>query len=161
MSSKRKKDRQVYSEVVITEDGIVTSQKTVYKDASEPDFVKLYIDCICNFKGLRKGLSPIFIALLKYMTYADIEDEYGGQVIAVNSYIKQQIAKSLGYTGIESINKALTDFVKAGLLKRIARGTFQVNPQIVGKGNWKDIKNIRATFDFNTKEIIPDIIREN
>ena len=160
MSSQRN-SRQVYSEVVITEDGVVTSQKMVYKDASEPDFVKLYIDCVCNFKGLRKSLSPIFVALLKHMTYADAEEEHGGQIIAVNAYIKQQIAKSLGYNGVESINKALTDFVKAGLLKRIARGTFQVNPQIVGKGDWKDIKNIRATFDFSTQEIIPDIIKEN
>ena len=93
------------------------------------------------------------------MSYADIGDQGGGQVIFVNKAMKDIIAKKLNL-GIDSINKALSEFTKVGMFKRLTVGTYQVNPNIVGKGEWKDIKNIRATFDFGSKEIVADIVRE-
>ena len=41
----------------------------------------------------------------------------------------------------------------------MAVATYQVNPNIFGKGDWTDIKNIRATFDFGSKEVIADIVK--
>lgn len=156
--SKQRLDKQVYNEVVMTEDGEVTSSKTVYKSITEPDFIKLYIGCVFTVKGVKKGFNPIFIAFLEYMSYADSDNDYGGQLIYVNKAMKNAIAKKTGLS-VTSVNMAITDFVKKGLFKRVDVGTYQVNPNIVGRGEWKDIKNIRATFDFGTKEIVADIVR--
>lgn len=157
--AKQKTDKQIYTEVQVTTDGEVVSSKTVYKTQTEPEFVKLYIDCVFTVKGVRKGLNPIFVAFLDYMSYADTSDEYGGQIIFVNKAMKLRIANRLGLK-IDSINKALSEFVKHGLFKRVAVGTYQVNPNIVGRGEWKDIKNIKASFDFGQKEIVADIVKD-
>ena len=156
--SKQRLDKQVYNEVVMTEDGEVTSSKTVYKSMTEPDFIKLYIGCVFTVKGVKKGFNPIFIAFLEYMSYADSDGDYGGQLIYVNKAMKNAIAKKTGLS-VTSVNMAITDFVKKGLFKRVDVGTYQVNPNIVGRGDWKDIKNIRATFDFASKEIVADIVK--
>lgn len=158
MSRDSRHEKKVFEEHVITDEGEVISSKTVYKTQTEPEYVKLYIDCVLTVKGLRKGLNPIFLAFLPYMSYADINGQGGGQVIFVNKAMKDIIAKKLNL-GIDSINKALSEFTKAGLFKRLTVGTYQVNPNIVGKGEWKDIKNIRASFDFGNRDILADIVR--
>ena len=151
-------EKKTYEEHIISEEtGEIITSKSVYK-VKEPDYVKLYLDCVFTFKGLRKGLNPIFLAFIKYMNYADINGQGGGQVIFVNKAMKESIAKSLNL-GIDSINKALSEFTKTGMFKRLTVGTYQVNPNIIGRGEWKDIKNIRATFDFANGELIADIVR--
>lgn len=151
-------DKKVYQEVVVDkENGEVVTNKTVYKTNDEPEYIKLYIDCVFTFKGIRKGLNPIFLAFLKHMTYAGADEMFGGQVIFVNMAMKKLIANQLGL-GIDSINKALSEFVKAGIFRRMAVGTYQVNPDIVGKGNWADIKNIKATFDFGEGVMKADVV---
>lgn len=157
--SKMRNDKKVFEEHVITQEGEVVSSKTVYKAQDEPDFVKLYIDCVFTVKGVKKGFNPIFVAFLEYMSYSDANDEYGGQIIYVNKAMKATIANKVGLS-IVSVNNAITDFVKKGLFKRVDVGTYQVNPNIVGRGKWADIKNIRATFDFRSKEVVADIVKE-
>ena len=156
--ARQRVDKQVYTEVVATTDGEVVSSKTVYKTQTEPEFIKLYIDCVFTVKGVRKGIKPIFLAFLEHMSYADSNTKYGGQVIYVNKAMKSAIAEKLGLK-IDSINKALYELVKSEIFKRVDVGTYQVNPNIVGRGEWKDIKNIRATFDFANKEVVADIVR--
>lgn len=158
MSRDNRLEKKVFEEHVITPEGELVEAKTVYKTQTEPEYVKLYVDCILTLKGLRKGLNSIFLAFLPYMSYADINGTGGGQIIFVNKAMKELIAKQLNLK-IDSINKALSEFTKAGIFKRLSVGTYQVNPHIVGKGEWKDIKNIRATFDFGKKEIIADIVK--
>lgn len=157
--AKSRLDKKVFEEHIISQEtGEIMQAKTVYKAQTEPEYVKLYIDCILTVKGLRKGLNPIFVAFLKYMSYADVGEESGGQIIFVNKTMKELIAKQLEI-GLYSVDKALGELTKAGIFKRIATGTYQVNPNIVGKGEWKDIKNIRATFDFGKKEVVAEVVR--
>ena len=80
MSRDSRLEKKVFEEHVITQEGEVVQSKTVYKTQTEPEYVKLYIDCILTIKGLRKGLNPIFLAFLPYMSYADINGQGGGQV---------------------------------------------------------------------------------
>ncbi|MEE1250945.1 MAG: replication/maintenance protein RepL, partial [Lachnospiraceae bacterium] len=151
-------EKKVYEEIIVSEEtGEIREQKTVYK-TKEPDYVKLYLDCVLILKGLQKGLNPILIEFVKYMNYADINGFGGGQVIFVNKTLKETIANSLNVS-LKRIEQAITQFVKAGIFKRISVGTYQVNPNIFGKGEWKDIKNIRATFDFANKAVVADIVR--
>lgn len=157
----RKTDKTVYQEVVATTDGEVVTHKTLYMTKDEPPYVKVYIDCVLMIKGLPKGLSNILLELLKHMTFAD-NTVQGGQVIALNAYLKRQIANNLGVS-VKRVEQGITEFVKKDIMKRIAVGTYQVNPNMFGKGEWGDIKKIRdiyATIDFKKREIVAEIVNE-
>ena len=112
-----------------------------------------------KYYAVRKGLNPILLQFLSYMTYADSEASEGGQLIIINKYVKETIAKKLGL-GIESVNKALTELTKSGIFRRVSSGTYQANPNLFGRGEWKDITNIRAVFDFAEQNINAEIIKE-
>ena len=144
--------------IVDRESGDVIHEEYIHRRGAEPPFIKLYLDCLCNFKGLSKSLNPILLEFLKYMTYANTAETTGGQIIYLNAALKKQIALNTGKT-VKRIEQALTEFVKTGIFKRIATGTYQVNAELFGKGEWKDIKNIRATFDFGNGTIETEIIK--
>ncbi len=154
----QKTDKKVYEEHIVTQEGEVIQSKTIYKGQTEPSYVKLYLDCLLTFKGLAKGLNPILLELLRYMSYADVDGEHGGQIIYTNRAMKKRIADNLGVS-VKRIEQVLTQLIRANIFSRIDVGTYQVNPSIFGKGEWKDIKNIRATFDFNSKEVTADIVK--
>lgn len=157
-----KKDKKVtYEKTIIdSETGAILQQEVTYKQGIEPPFIKVYLDCLINFKGLSKSLNPILLEFLKYMSYANVNDNSGGQIIYLNAEMKRRIAESTGKT-VKRIEQAITGFVKSGIFKRIATGTYQVNADYFGKGNWSDIKNIRATFDFGAGTLKSEIIKED
>lgn len=113
------------------------------RKTSEPEYIKLYIDE--KRTGTEKRISPILIEFVKYMTCANSDSPYGGQLIFVNMFMKEQIAETLGLS-VKRIEQAITDFVKNGIFDRVYTGTYQVNPYIFGKGNWEDINSVRAIF---------------
>lgn len=157
-----KTDNKVTYERIIVDhnSGEVINEEFIHKRGAEPPFVKLYLDCLCDFKGLSKSLNPILLEFLKYMTYANTNEPNGGQVIYLNAALKRNIATATGKT-VKRIEQAITDFVKTGIFNRIATSTYQVNAGLFGKGDWKDIKNIRATFDFGEGTIETEIITED
>lgn len=127
-------------------------ETTHIKVSSEPNYIKLYIKTLLLFKDLPHTLNPILIEFLNYMSYANIEENHGGQLIYVNIDMKNNIAKKLKLS-LDSINKCLFKLEKAKIFKRVGKGTYQVNPNMFGKGEWKDIKAIRATFDYNSGDV--------
>lgn len=157
--NKRAKKIMYDRTVLDTDTGEILEQEIVYRRTPEPDFIKLYLDCVATFTGISKSLNPILFELLKHMSYASVYDIHGGQIIYLNAALKQQIAAVNNVT-VKRVEQALTNFVKNDILKRVATGTYQVNPNIFGRGNWKDIKNIRSTFDFGNKTIKTEIIRD-
>jgi hypothetical protein len=153
-------DKATYVRTVVDHiSGEVLQEEWVHKRGVEPPFIKLYLDCLCDFKGLSKSLNPILLEFLKYMTYASTDDPNGGQVIYLNAALKKNIAIATGKT-VKRIEQAITDFVKTGVFSRIATSTYQVNAALFGKGDWKDIKNIRATFDFGKGTVETEIIKD-
>lgn len=145
--------RAVKTEIVTEKNtGEILLQKDQFVVAVEPSYVKLYLDCLATFKGLRRGVSPFLLELLKYMTYASATAEEGGQIITISKWHRDQIAKKLGISD-SMITKHLTQLVQAGILKRIANTVYQANPMIFGRGDWRDIQHLRATFDFVSGDV--------
>lgn len=147
-------ERAIFERTIINENGEILEHETVHKRTREPDFIKLYLDCILIFKSLSKTLNPILIEFLKHMSYA-----HDDQLIYVNLPMKKSIAQITGKT-VKRIDQALADFVKGNIFKRLDRGLYQVNANIFGRGEWKDIKRIRSTFDFNLGTIETNIEKE-
>lgn len=161
MMVQRKERKAIFEKInqitdISTGEVIREESDVVLPRESEPDFIKLYLDCVCTFNGLNKALSPILISLCNYMTWAD--DSHKGQIIFMNSYTKEQVANKLGVS-VKRINQALTDIVKSDIFRKIEgkRGVYEVNPYIIARGKWNDIKKLRADFDFTNGTIEPII----
>ncbi|MDE6424918.1 MAG: hypothetical protein K2K89_02105, partial [Ruminococcus sp.] len=125
----------------------------------EPPYVKLYLDHLSRFKGLQLSLNPILAEMLKKTTYANPKEQDGGMILYLNKPLKADIAKMCG-VGLHRVDNAVTEFVKKGYMRRLDLGKYQFNPFFFGKGEWKDIENIRATFDYGTGEAIAEIVKK-
>lgn len=108
----------------------------------EPDFVKLYLQDILHLRDIPSGLNSILLELLRKMNFENI--------VVVNAGIKRIISKNLG-CAIGTIDKALTRFVKSGIMLREDTGIYLVNPFIFGKGEWKGIEKIRTTIEWTSE----------
>lgn len=148
------------SRTVDTQTGEVLSEDTQTTEMSyvemEPQYIKIYLDCILKFKGISSSFNPILLSLCKHMQYAD-----RNQIVFVNKYIKEIICSECGVK-IKRVEQAIKEFVDSGLLMRKARGVYLVNPYIISRGKWEDIKKLRATFDFMTGyiEVESNVIEE-
>lgn len=124
------------------ETGEVKEEYTTFnaKFEAEPAYVKFYTADMLYLSDIPSGLNTILIALLKKMSYDND--------IFINSSLKRIIAEETGKK-FETVNKSITQFVKGNILIRKDTGHYIFNPYIFGKGQWKDIKSIRVTIDYN------------
>ena len=108
----------------------------------EPGFVKLYFDCLGVYiknDGLSASLNDMLLEVLHRASYAQ-----DGQIVHLGAYDKEQICKATH--SMRRLEQAITTWVKNRVLIRVARGIYQVNPFIFGRGDWRDIANLRATL---------------
>lgn len=128
--------------------GEMVSQRTATKRfvSKEPDFVKLYLDDVMKLNDIPAKKTDVLYLLLKKMNYDN-------EITVVASH-KREIAKQLSCSKI-SVEKTLGLLVEKGILIRKDRGVFLANPNIFGKGNWKDIEQLRLllTYDIKGKHI--------
>lgn len=130
--------------------GEVTRRKTTFEFSKEPAYVKLYFDCLGVYiknEGLTSSLNDMLVEVLRRSTYAE-----EGQMVYLNAFVKDQICKATGKS-MERLKQAIRIWIKNKILVRVARGVYQVNPYIFGKGEWRNIANLRATFDFSGGKI--------
>ncbi|MBO7736107.1 MAG: hypothetical protein J6S67_26285 [Methanobrevibacter sp.] len=144
---------------------VIQSTDTVkqsFRVPKEPAFVKLYLDCLSRFKDIQVSLNPILIELLRMATYSSCDEHFGGQIIQLTKVGKQIIATRCDVS-VNRVEHALTEFVKKEYLYRIGQGTYQVNANLFGKGDWSDISNLRniqAKIDFASGVIETEFIRD-
>ncbi len=137
-------------QIINEETGEILRTKTNVQFDREPDFVKLYLDCLgvfTNNNGLDKSLNDMLLSVLKRMTYAS-----DNQIVVLNAYIKNNICEEAGKS-LKRLNQAITIWVKEKILIRVGRGVYKINPFIFGRGDWRDISHLRATFDFKNGNV--------
>ncbi len=135
--------------------GEILSKETEFQFAKEPNYIKLYFDCLGVYisnDGLTASLNDMLVEVLKRSTYAE-----EGQTVYLNAYTKEQICKATGKSK-RRIEQAITTWTDNKILIRVARGVYQVNPYIIGKGDWRNVSKLRATFDFGAGTV--DMTRE-
>lgn len=132
------------------ETGEITSRTTVFQFDKEPNYIKLYFDClgvVLGNDGLNTCLNDMLVEVLALGSYAN-----DGQHVVLNAYNKKIVCERTN-KGLKCLEKAIKKWTENGVLKRVARGTYQINPWIFGKGEWRDIKSLRATFDFSNSQL--------
>jgi predicted transcriptional regulator len=109
---------------------------------TEPPYVKMYLEDISRIYGLPEKASRLLKVLVKNMSYTNI--------VAMYKPIKLMICSELNYS-LNTVNAAVNDLVKQGVIIRVARGLYMVEPNLFGKGRWEDIKKIRMTVEYDEK----------
>ena len=160
------KREKIMKETVVVEkvDGqtgelISEESKKTYSISKEPNFVKLYMNDLASIYQLPKSSILVLLILLPYTTYAN-----EGQIVTINSYTKKQILfanKEIGST--QTINNAVSHLKKVGILTLVDRATYKLNPHIIGKGEWRDILNLRLTINYSAigREITTEVTTKN
>lgn len=120
----------------------------------EPEYVKLYLSDIMKLNELPKSTEKVMNCLLRSMSYKNIIPAYAP--------IKRMICSELDIT-MDTLNKAIDNLYKAGILIRIERGIYMADPNLFGKGEWKNIKNLRLVIEYKedgTKKISGERINQ-
>ncbi len=125
----------------------------------EPDYIKIYIGTQLCLNNLDPSLAPYIVAFGPFMTYAN--DTQYQHMVSTNMMCRQSVANTLGVSikRVDQIIKLLVDsgiFIpvfyreeKDGILtSRKRRGIYFVNPWVVAKGSWRDIKKLQQSIDF-------------
>jgi len=137
-----------------------------YRKPPKP-WVKVYLDAWATFKDI-KGFSdltcdvlyrilclyPAAVQIAKQRT--NEAGEYVAPVVAVNMTDKEFWSLTLKVP-IASINNAITKLVKMGMIERVGRGRFVINPELVGCGSEKSMEMLRAisgTFQISAEGAI-------
>lgn len=141
--------------LTVNEDGEITGESTEVtthevRYEQEPDYVKLYIQTLSVFTDIKQTTGKVFYELVKLMSYAEYE-----QLVYLNPVLRRNIQNNLGIKQ-SMFDKALKELKDKGLIRKVANNTFSVNPDYVGRGKWRDIRRLRATFDFITGDVQTD-----
>ena len=130
---------------------INSTTESTSKAEREPDYIKVYLNTICAFKGLSQSISPVLLEFCKYMTWASDRQQY----IKVDGEMKEEIAEACKIT-VRRVEQCLKEIKKSQIfiqaLKKDgkpSRGKYIVNPYIIAKGEWTKVKVLRAEFNFN------------
>lgn len=132
---------------------IRTETDTTMRFPSEPEFVKLYVKDILYLKDMPQACNKVLLSLLAKAKYADRttinSSDAGGLVVSMSGYDRKQLMQETGFMRMSSFNNVLTQLVKGNLLIRLGTGTYQLNPYLFGKGNWRDIQELRMNVTYN------------
>lgn len=120
------------------------------KIPNEPDYVKFYryVNTLFAFKGIKTSLTPFIIEISNHMTYAK-----EGQIVNLNKITKTMIADNL-QVSIKRLDQVIAELKKVDILRKIQNGVYSVNPYIVARGTWADIRSLQTQFDYNSGEML-------
>lgn len=141
-----------------------TTKSSWRETTSEEPYVKLYLYHLASFLGLPDGAMRTLLGLCANTTLADSvwagrKRDSSGRVVGdknakkkaaklyLNSELKRDVAESLGVS-IPSIDRHLRELCNKGVLRHVGRSTYQINPYYLARGNWAEVLELRATFDY-------------
>ncbi|GGX51462.1 replication/maintenance protein RepL [Saccharospirillum salsuginis] len=138
MERKKKVVRSIEKQTINEETGEVkqSSRENIVHFPSEPPYVKLYLEDIEYLYQLSKNSHRVLFELIKRMDYEGL--------VVLNSSIKKVISSRVGYRTVASLDNYISkELIKKGIFKRVDTGVYQPNPNLFGRGEWKDIKKKR------------------
>ena len=108
----------------------------------EPDYVKLYLESITKLNDVQGWTDPVLHELLKLMNYRN--------EIVLNAAVKKRMAVEIKIS-TRTIDNALSMLVKKNIIFREDTGLYKGNPFLFGKGEWREIRELRMTVVFNNE----------
>jgi len=124
---------------------IITRENRITKSSKEDIFFMTFIESIGFMKNLSKTEIQTVFGLMKYVTFNDNE-------VVVNRLVKDRISELMNIS-LKSINNSITGLVRKQIIKRVGRGTYQLNPHIFGKGNIHAIRKLKMTYEWDFEKL--------
>ncbi len=130
-------------------------EKTCFLDR-EPEYIKVYIDPALECFGTDLALAPYLLAFCRHMTYASSFRREYACTVRTDSLVRKDVANAL-HVSERAVYAAQRRLVECGLFLPVVvdgkkkRGLYFVNPWIVSKGEWRDIKALRSGFHYTTR----------
>lgn len=122
-----------------------STQKTVAKVSTEPDYIKVYYETMLAFNQIHDIPVAFVVSLSKFLGWTN---EGKPQIATLNKMAKDIMSRDCK-VDIRQIERYIKKSVDNGLLFRTSyRGVYEVNPFMIAKGKWESIRKIRANFDF-------------
>jgi len=131
----------------------------------EPDYIKVYTNMWAEFNGIPTTYRNLFLQLAIRMTYCNSNDLDNAQLVNTGKPYSDSIMNALNWK-VDMYKRGLRELVKVNAIRRVAKGVYQINPQYVGKGEWKynsrlnrgGVEDLIATFNFKDKKVDTKII---
>lgn len=119
----------------------------------EPDYIKIYTDCMLLFNNIDVALSPFIVAFGRHMTYANNDNVSFRCTVRTDELVRRDVAEycKVSDARVKQVIRELIKeevFIPIQINGKKKRGVYFVNPWVVGKGEWKDIKQLRGQFEF-------------
>lgn len=115
---------------------IASSKETIVQFPAEPEYIKLYLDDINRIYELPNN--SILYEVMKRMDYDGL--------INLSKYAKDMICEKLNLKP-QTFANYLQKLKEKDIIQAVGRGTFMPNPNLFGKGSWKDVYNRRKTYE--------------
>ena len=131
---------------VIDKDGVMEEQvqTQIMRLPTEPPYVKLYLAEISRIHGLSASVTAVLLEMASRAGYDGI--------VGFAKRIKEVITAKTGIKR-QTIDNAVATLVSKGIVIRLGRGEFELDPNIFAKGDWKDICQRRAHYKDRLKDI--------
>lgn len=135
------------------------------KSTTEPDFIKIYYKAMLAVQGIESMPLEFILALSSVITYSNNPNNpvyfYNN---AMNRHLIASVCMNKNGQPISDnmVSRHITNAVKIGLLFKVKgmRGVYEVNPCIIAKGRWENIKGLQANFDFVEGKWVRTIIED-
>lgn len=128
------------TEVETTSGEVISStSQQVSLFEKEPPYVKVYLEDIGRLNNLNTSEQKVINELVYNMGFNNVVPSY--------KPVKEMIALKLGMQ-YNTLDKAIKELHRKGILIRKARGLYIMDPLIFGRGSWKDVSKIRMTIEY-------------
>lgn len=133
----------------------ILAENESFNKETEPPYVKIYTDCQLVFNQLNTALSPYIIAFGRHMTYANFNNPHFRCTVRTDELTRKDVARVVGVSD-RQVQNAIKELISSEVFIPIEiegkrkRGLYFVNPWVMAKGEWKDIKELRAGYEFVT-----------
>ena len=142
-------------EIIDCDTGEIRKVENVYTKSLEvePPYFKVYVESVCLIAGVVGSAVSVLMSLVKHINY-------NGNLIVVKR-VRQDVAVECGCTE-GHVKNTIKKLVDKGILRCSERTVYTVNPRIIAKGRWRDIRELQSawiTIEINngTKKIVTSL----
>lgn len=134
------------------DDGVINEshKRTVKKSKIEPtdEFIKVsrYLSVIFSYNDIPLSLVPISMMIAEEM-------EFKTNIVYLLKPIKERFSEMLDIK-LDRVNKLIQDCEKYNIIRRQARGIYEVNSFLFSTGSIVETRELQAHFDFNKDAFI-------
>lgn len=123
---------------------IRSTRETTRSTSTEPDYIKVYYKAMMSVHDISEIPLGFLLALSSQIGFSN-----GDKVLFYNNKTTRRLISDYCQIGENMCSKYIRRCVEKGVLFATQdRGTYEVNPWLIAKGKWDNIRKLQASFEF-------------